>query len=230
MNPQRVAAGSGLSSKDKILRSAEMLFSMKGFRQVSVREIAAHAGVNPALIGYYFRGKQALFNEIYRSHAIPLCREQTKRLKAITERNRVPSLEEVIKAYIIPWLRIGPARQQDSLHIPATVHLAEEQWQNTQRISIFNRRVHTAFIDTLHQCLTNLTKETLMWRLHFIVGAVNSGIRIPGPLRALSKGRCDPLDLEMLLAQIIPFAVRALEAPEPEAPKKARNSKSAIRD
>ena len=30
----------------------------KEFREVSVRAIAAHAGVNSALTGYHFRGKQ----------------------------------------------------------------------------------------------------------------------------------------------------------------------------
>ena len=92
------------SSKDKIFRSAESLFSTKGFREVSVRDIAAHAGVHFALVAYYFGGKQALFDEVFRSHVAPLVREGMERLKAITHSNRKPSVEEILKAWILPCL------------------------------------------------------------------------------------------------------------------------------
>jgi AcrR family transcriptional regulator len=228
-NPMSAGTKSNLGSRHKLMKSAEILFSTKGFREVSVREIAANAGVNPALVGYYFGGKRELFNEIYRSHAVPLSREQRKMLKAITEANRIPTVEEVVRAYLSPWLQIVTDPQSGSLRVPAIMHLFEERYKNAKRISILMRRVHSAFIDVLHQCLPNLSKETLTWRLHFIVGATNFGFPNPGPLRALSKGKCDPMDLEMLLAQIIPFAVSALNAPEPDVPRKIRKTKSRSR-
>ena len=73
------------NSKDRLFRSAEELFSTKGFREVSVRDIAAHAGVHFALLAYYFGGKQALFNKIFHSHVAPLVEEGMKRLKDITK-------------------------------------------------------------------------------------------------------------------------------------------------
>ncbi|HRN55253.1 MAG TPA: TetR family transcriptional regulator [Agriterribacter sp.] len=49
--------------KDKriaILEAAEQLFADKGFNGTSVRDIAQHAGVNPAMISYYFGSKEKL--------------------------------------------------------------------------------------------------------------------------------------------------------------------------
>lgn len=49
--------------KDKrvhILDSAEQLFAEKGFDGTSVRDIAGHAGVNLAMISYYFGSKEKL--------------------------------------------------------------------------------------------------------------------------------------------------------------------------
>ena len=49
--------------KDKrvhILDSAEQLFAEKGFDGTSVRDIAGHAGVNIAMISYYFGSEQKL--------------------------------------------------------------------------------------------------------------------------------------------------------------------------
>jgi AcrR family transcriptional regulator len=205
----------GTSSRDRLLESAGVLFAAKGFREVSVREIAAHAGVNSALVGYYFRSKQALFNEVYRSHASPLAHERMKRLAAISGKNRRPSIEEVLRAWLIPWLQIEDGIGKNVLRIHFMVNVFEERWGNTEKSSSFTSRPHNAFIKVLQDCLPHLSRETLIWRLHFLVGAIVFGIRVPGPLKAVSKGRCDPRDLEASFNQILPYAVAGFCAPEP---------------
>ncbi|MDZ4392277.1 TetR family transcriptional regulator, partial [Cypionkella sp.] len=44
-----------------IVTAARLLFSRNGFDQTTVRDIAAEAGIDPALIVRYFGGKEALF-------------------------------------------------------------------------------------------------------------------------------------------------------------------------
>jgi AcrR family transcriptional regulator len=204
----RPTLGADLGSREKLLRSAEALFAAKGFREVSVREIAAHAGVNSALVGYYFRGKQALFNEAYRAHAAPLAKERLRRLAAITKKGRKPSVEEVVRAYVIPWLQLGNV-------LRFTANLSTERWEHTKKAAPFTQRTFNSFITVLHGCLPHLSRETLAWRLHFVVGAIAFGVRVPGPLRAFSKGLCDPDNLEMTLEQIIPYATAGFCAPAP---------------
>jgi AcrR family transcriptional regulator len=50
--------------KRRILTTAISLFSQKGFAAVGVREIAAEANVNIAMISYYFDGKVGILKEI----------------------------------------------------------------------------------------------------------------------------------------------------------------------
>ncbi len=50
--------------KQRILEAAISLFAQKGFAAVGVREIAAGAGVNIAMISYYFEGKVGILKEI----------------------------------------------------------------------------------------------------------------------------------------------------------------------
>lgn len=45
------------------MAAARRAFSERGFERTTVREIAADAGVNPALINRYFGGKEQLFAE-----------------------------------------------------------------------------------------------------------------------------------------------------------------------
>jgi AcrR family transcriptional regulator len=214
-NEFTILSEGGVSSKDRLLKSASVLFAAKGFREVSVREIAAHAGVNSALVGYYFRGKQALFNEVYRSQAAPLAQERIRRLAEIGGKDRRPSVEEVLKAWLIPWLQIEDGSGESAQHIRFKISLSEERWEHTEKVCSHFSRTHQAFVKVLHRCLPHLSKETLTWRLHFLVGAINFGIRVPGPLTAVSKGHCDPRDLQSVFNQILPFAVQGFCAPEP---------------
>jgi len=50
------------SAEEKIKQAARKLFTEKGFDAVKTRDIAAEAGINLALLNYYFRSKQKLFD------------------------------------------------------------------------------------------------------------------------------------------------------------------------
>src|SRR5450631_1235748 len=51
--------------QSQLLDTAEMLFSRKGFDGTSVRDIAESAGINTAMISYYFGSKEKLMEEIF---------------------------------------------------------------------------------------------------------------------------------------------------------------------
>ncbi len=206
------------SSKNKLFRSAEELFSTKGFREVSVRDIAGRAGVHFALVGYYFGGKQALFNEVFRSHVAPLVEDGMKRLESITRNGRIPSVEEILKAWILPCLRQGSRKEGRMIHLRIIANLSHERWEYTKTVSGYMKQSHSAFVKALHSCLPHLSTETLMWRLHFVMGALFFGIRQPASLIALSGGRCNPNDLEATFNQILPYAAAGFRAPESAAP------------
>lgn len=53
-----------ISTEEKILSAAESLFMKKGFAGTKTREIADSAGINLALLNYYYRSKEQLFNRI----------------------------------------------------------------------------------------------------------------------------------------------------------------------
>jgi AcrR family transcriptional regulator len=208
--------GVDLSSRDKLVDSARELFSAKGFREVSVREIATHAGVNSALVGYYFRGKQALFNEVYRSFAAPLAEERMRRLKELLKQKQKPVIEDILKAWIVPWLQSEQVSKEGAVHLRITANLSSERWEHTNKAAPFMLRTHNAFISALQDCLPYLSRKTVTWRLHFLVGAIAFGLRDPNPLLAVSQGDCDPTNLKQILAQILPYTAAGLSAPEPE--------------
>ena len=50
--------------QDRILAAADELFGAHGFHAVSARDIARHAGVNKALVFYYFGSMDSLFEQV----------------------------------------------------------------------------------------------------------------------------------------------------------------------
>jgi AcrR family transcriptional regulator len=217
------------NSKDKLIRSAEELFSTKRYREVSVRDIAAHAGVNFGLVSYYFGGKQALFDEVFHSHVAPLVEEGIKLLKVVTHNGRISSVEEILRAWILPCLRQGDQKKGRILHLRLIANLSHERWEYTKKVSNYMKHSHNAFIEALHSCLPHLSKQTLIWRLHFVMGALFFGIRQPAFLMALSRGRCNPEDLEAVFDQILPYAAAGFRAPECAVASRRKPKKQRIK-
>ena len=57
-----------ISAEQKIITAARKLFTQKGFDAVKTRDIAKEAGINIALLNYYFRSKEKLFEIIMREN------------------------------------------------------------------------------------------------------------------------------------------------------------------
>lgn len=53
-----------LKTEEKIKVAAAKIFEEKGFERTKNKDIADEAGINPALLNYYFRSKEKLFNAI----------------------------------------------------------------------------------------------------------------------------------------------------------------------
>lgn len=57
-------------SKDCIIQTASRLFAKLGLDKCSTREIAKDSDSNISLISYYFGGKEGLYKEVMREHAL----------------------------------------------------------------------------------------------------------------------------------------------------------------
>ena len=74
-----------------IINAAEKLFSVNGFDGTSVRDIAQEAGVNVAMISYYFGSKEKLMEAVFehRTNKIKL------KIENLLQNNKLTNLEKV---------------------------------------------------------------------------------------------------------------------------------------
>lgn len=64
MKTQKVKPAVDPSTEQKIKNAARVIFHKKGYAATRTRDIADEAGINLALLNYYFRSKQKLFDMI----------------------------------------------------------------------------------------------------------------------------------------------------------------------
>ncbi|MEO8590624.1 MAG: TetR/AcrR family transcriptional regulator [Flavobacteriales bacterium] len=57
------------ATRQRIIDTAMALFRRKGMDGLSMRELAEEAGVNKGLLHYYFKTKEAIFQEVFAHHA-----------------------------------------------------------------------------------------------------------------------------------------------------------------
>ena len=53
------------NTEDKVLHAARIVFQKKGYSGARMEEIANTAGVNKALLNYYYRSKEKLFRQVF---------------------------------------------------------------------------------------------------------------------------------------------------------------------
>ena len=70
-----------LDSKKCILQAAAKLFARLGLDKCSTREIAKESDSNISLISYYFGGKEGLYKEVMRDHALEIKQSIQKIIK-----------------------------------------------------------------------------------------------------------------------------------------------------
>ena len=129
------------SKKDvhgRLLDAAEELFCERGFEGTSIRDIAASAECNVASVNYYFGGKEKLYEEVWRSHLIPMRDSRIASIeKVMSQNDGRPNLEDLLRSFADTFVgsmvdasitsRLGKlmAREYIDRHLPVDMFLDE---------------------------------------------------------------------------------------------------------
>ena len=94
-----------------------------------MRDIAARAGVNQALIGYYFGAKQDLFDEVFRRRGTRLAQHRKALLETLLGSDASPTVEAILQAYLKPqWdMKYSGANGAAFVQLQARLHAEPEE-------------------------------------------------------------------------------------------------------
>ena len=209
-----VAQTSG--TRDLIMDTAERLFADQGFHAVSMREIAKAAGIHVGSISYHFTSKEGLLLEIYRRHCRPMNQRRGELLRE-AERIGDPDerLEAIVRAYVLPAFSSGTDLAGGGARFTRLRAMMSAEGNELIKdviASTFDDTSH-ALVDAIGRCLPNVPRPVIVWRCHFLLGALYYTLVNPERVTRLSRGAAKGDDFDEAVDQLVRATVAALKAP-----------------
>ena len=205
---------------DLILDAAEQEFSQHGYDGVGQRAIARRAGVDVALLHYYFATKRGLFDAVFVRRAEILNSERMARLDAYeAEAAGDLTLEGLMDAFLTPvlvWSASTDPGWRAYFSLIAQVSNNPE-WGGETMARFFDPVVQR-LISLVRRVLTDAEDTDLYWSYHMLSGALMLTLSETGRIDRLSGGLCRSDDMAAARVRMIAFSAagfRAVCAKEP---------------
>ena len=207
--------------REAILCAAEELFSTNGFNAVSVRDIAQAAGANPGSVTYHFKTKDGLLLEIYRRHCGPMNLRRSELLAAARRvRDLQDRLEAIVRAYVLPAFSSGSDLAGGGARFTRLRAVMSAEGNEVARRIIaqtFDDTSH-AFIDAINESLPHIPRTEIVWRSHFLLGALYYSLVTPERVSRLSRGEADGADGGHAIEELVRATVASFQAPPLDQP------------
>jgi len=197
-----------IDTKHKILDTAERLIGEHGYASTSLRQIIAEAEVNLAAIHYHFGSKEELLDELIVRKVGPVNVTRLMLLDRLeADAGRVPpTVRSVLDAFFVPMAEMGSheplfVRMMGRVLAEGLMnHIAERHFQEVSR----------RFLDVLRKALPWLSEDEVLWRTHFMIGAMAH--TMSGQPDNTGKGGV-PVSLRTRIEHLIAFLAGGFEAP-----------------
>lgn len=205
--------GQGPDLRQSILDAAEGLFSRHGFYGVTVRQVANEAGVDTALIHYYFGAKRELFDNVFARRAEILNNARLSAMRTyVRDHPGKVGVEGVIEAFIGPLIDMSMTHDEGWKNYFRLVALVNNTpaWGGETMHRFFDPVVQE-LIDTLKAALPDAQIADLYWCYQFLTGAMMLTLSETGRIDALSDGLCRSTDLEAVRKRLYAWCAAGLE-------------------
>jgi AcrR family transcriptional regulator len=206
-----------------ILLAAEQLFAERGFHAVSMRDIAALAGVPLALVGYYYGHKIGLYQAIFESWQDNIERRRARLDEAMHEPRHPQALERVLAAFVEPLVALHAHPEGRHFAAMAARDLAAPTPESDAiHRTHFDPMAH-AFIDALQHLFATRSRADVAWCYQWLLGATLHFLA-DKRVQRLSQGTAAPADPAQVprLVAFVAAGFRAALAVSAEPPAKRR--------
>ncbi|AJE48610.1 TetR family transcriptional regulator [Celeribacter indicus] len=202
--------------RDAILDAAEEIFSDAGYSGAKVRDISAAAGVNQALVRYYFGAKQDLFDEVVRRRGAAISGARHVLLDQLLAAEASPTVEKIVRNYLKPqWdMKYSGPGGAAFVRLQARLHAELEEHALRLRSEVYDASVKR-YIAALCDVLPDIPKEVMSLRMAFLVGTYMFMLNDLGRLNDLTNGQIGEVGKDAMLDHLTAFLSAGLRAPLP---------------
>jgi len=210
----RTRAEQRASTLKTILDTSEELFSQLGYFGVTIKDVANKMGIHPALIHYYFDGKQALYDAVFERRVEYAVTARTAGLDAYeAEVGDQPTVEGVLRVYYDGAFDVyinGDEGWRSFGRICAQVSNAPGY--GVEKMDTYFDPLVLRLIRLLHKALPDAAPEDLFWSFQFTSGAYTSILSRTGRIDRLSDKLCASDDFAAARERFVTFMAGGFEA------------------
>ncbi len=200
-------AARSVKTQGRILDAAEELFSLHGLHGVTIRQIAKLAGVDTALLHYYFGNKAGVFDAVLLRRAEILNTDRIASLDAYeAAAGNDVTPEGAISAFLRPvfdWSVRGGPGWKNYCSLVAQVNNTPA-WGGETMSRSFDPVVHR-LIAVLRRALPKARDTDLFWCYQLLSGALTLTFSETGRIDRLSNNLCRSGDLEAIEPLMIAY-------------------------
>jgi AcrR family transcriptional regulator len=197
-----------------ILDTSEDLFAQFGYFGVTIKDVADGMGIHPALIHYYFNGKEALFDAVFERRMEYAVATRTAGLDAYEAKaGDHPTIEGALRAYYDEAFDVyinGDEGWASFGRIFAQVNNAPGY--GADKMDTYFDPLVLRLIGLLHKALPDAEPEDLFWSFQFTSGAYTLILSRTGRIDRLSGNLCASDDFEAVRERFVTFMAGGFNA------------------
>lgn len=207
-------AQQSLETRDRLLDAAEELFAHFGLYGVTVRNIAEHAGVDSALIHYYFGTKRGMFDAVFARRAEAINAARLLSMDDYEEQvGTAITVEGALRAFLHPILENDRQADAGWRNFSALVALANntKEWGGEMMSRYFDSVIHR-LIDLLRKAMPDAKPVDLYWSYQMLSGSLMVIQASTGRIELLSNGECRSDDVDAFSDRLVEYAAAGFRA------------------
>jgi AcrR family transcriptional regulator len=206
---------------ERIIDSAERLFSKHGFSDASLRQITEDAGVNLAAVNYHFGSKEDLYKEVLLRRIRPLNEERLALLanaEQLAGDQSVP-LHAILDSFIRPLLRRATDDKTGGMPFLQLIcrDLSDPRPFLFELLAGEFDPLVARYTRSFTQALPHLSMSELFWRMQFTIGGMLYAAVRHRDFERASGGLCQGADLDGCIGRLINFCAAGMMSPESPA-------------
>ncbi len=196
-------------TRERLLDKAEELFAVRGFENVSLRDLTQAAGANLAAVNYHFGSREALIGCIIERALNPI-NEERLALLAAAEKDagaRGPAIEIILRAFLTPVVtQVGRTDLSEMLFFKLMGRCMSDRMHLLPESTLpLLEKVVTKFGAALRKQAPGLDPVATLWRLNFTIGALIQTLVHAEMLQRLSKGLIRDVTSDEILDRLVEF-------------------------
>ena len=203
--PRRAQSERREEATNTIMDAAEKLFALHGRDGVTLKAIAAAAGVDTALIHYYFGDKDGVFRQVFARRSGEVNAVRVAAMDAYEARvGGDKTIEGVLDVFLRPIYETVIEKGEGWVYFAAIVGHANASHFGGKEVMAenFDAIVHR-FIGMLRELAPDAPPERIFWFFDLVSSSLTHGLAQTGRIDDVSGGLCQSSNLSAVLETMI---------------------------